>query len=176
MAKATTRKEIAMNILQRNWVTPIAAGAFLLSAVTGVLIFFHVDSGANKFVHEWLSWVLLGGALLHVFANFNGLKAHLSARRGQALVGLFAVVLALSFIPFGGEGGKPPFAAPVRALGQSSVITLAQVARVSPDQLRDRLGKAGVHVTSDQQTLAELIGPDERRQMHVLGEVFQAAE
>lgn len=50
-------------------VTPITAGAFLLSAVTGMLIFFHADSGAKKFVHEWLSWVLLAGAGLHVAVN-----------------------------------------------------------------------------------------------------------
>lgn len=37
--------------VQREWATPVAAGAFLLSAVTGVLIFFHIDSGLNKFVH-----------------------------------------------------------------------------------------------------------------------------
>lgn len=164
-----------MNI-QRNWVTPITAGAFLLSAVTGVLIFFHVDSGANKFVHEWLSWVLLAGAALHTVANFNGLKAHLSSRRGQTLVGVFVVLLALSFIPLGGGKDEPPFMAPVRALGGSNMTTLAQVARLTPEQLRDRLGKAGVRVESDQQTLAELVGSDTRRQMQVLNRVFTAVE
>ncbi|MBI4997949.1 MAG: DUF4405 domain-containing protein [Rhodocyclales bacterium] len=164
-----------MNI-QRNWVTPVTAGAFLLSAVTGVLIFFHIDSGANKFVHEWLSWILLGGALLHTAANFAGLKLHLRTRRGQALVGAFAVALVLSFIPLGGGSSEPPFMAPVRALGEANLSTLAQVAQVSPAQLRDRLGKAGVHVDSDQQTLAELVGPDARRQMKVLGSVFKPVE
>jgi hypothetical protein len=164
-----------MNI-QRNWVTPITAGAFLISAVTGVLIFFHIDSGANKFVHEWLSWVLLGGALLHTTANFAGLKMHLRTRQGQALVGVFAVALALSFIPLGGGKSESPFMAPVRALGESNLTTLAQVAQVSPAQLRDRLGKAGVHVDSDQQTLVELVGPDARRQMQVLGKVFTPVE
>lgn len=164
-----------MNI-QRSWVTPITAGAFLLSAVTGVLIFFHVDSGANKFVHEWLSWVLLGGALLHTTANFAGLRVHLNSRRGQALVGIFVVALALSFIPLGGGKDEPPFMAPVRALGASNLTTLAQVAQVTPEQLRDRLGKAGVHVDSERQTLAELVGPDVRRQMNVLGRVFKPVE
>jgi peptidoglycan/LPS O-acetylase OafA/YrhL len=163
-----------MNI-QRNWVTPVTAGAFLLSAVTGVLIFFHVDSGANKFVHEWLSWVLLGGALLHTVANFSGLRMHLRSRRGQALVGIFVIALVLSFIPVGG-GSEPPFVAPVRALGEANLTTLAQVAQVTPAQLRNRLGKAGVHVDTDQQTLAELVGPDVRRQMQVLGKVFAPVE
>jgi hypothetical protein len=162
--------------LQRNWVTPVTAGAFLLSAVTGVLIFFHVDSGANKFVHEWLSWVLLGGALLHTTANFAGFKAHLSSRRGQALVGIFVVALALSFIPLGGGKSEPPFMAPVRALGESNMTTLAQVAQVTPVQLCERLAKAGVQASSDQQTLAELVGPDTHKQMNVLGRAFKPVE
>jgi hypothetical protein len=164
-----------MNI-QRNWVTPVTAGAFLLSAVTGVLIFFHVDSGANKFVHEWLSWILLGGALLHTLANLNGLKAHLRSRRGQVLIGVFVVALVLSFIPLGGGKSEPPFMAPVRALGESNLVTLAQVAQVTPVELRNRLGKAGVHVDSDQQTLTELVGTDTRRQMQVLGKIFKPVE
>ena len=72
-----------MNV-QRSWATPIAAGAFLLSAVTGVLIFFHVDSGLNKAAHEWLSWLLLGGVVLHVLANLGGFKRHFATRGGLA--------------------------------------------------------------------------------------------
>mgnify|MGYP006339522549 CR=1 FL=1 len=51
--------------LQRDWITPITMGAFGLLAATGVLMFFHIDSGLNEAVHEWLSWVLLGGVALH---------------------------------------------------------------------------------------------------------------
>lgn len=164
-----------MNI-QRKWVTPVTAGAFLLSAVTGVLIFFHVDSGANKFVHEWLSWVLLGGALLHTIANFNGLRAHLSARLGQTLVGIFVVALVLSFVPLGGGKDEPPFVAPMRALGQANLATLAQVAQLTPQEMRERLGRAGFRAESDQQTLVELVGNDTRKQMQVLGRVFKPAD
>jgi hypothetical protein len=94
--------------IQRNWVTPLAAGAFLLSAVTGILMFFHFDSGLNKLAHEWLSWVLLGAVALHVTANFDGFKRHLGTRRGQLLVGLFALVLLSSFVG-SGEKDEPPF-------------------------------------------------------------------
>jgi hypothetical protein len=33
--------------IRRDWVTPITAGAFLVSAAAAVLIFFHGESGAN---------------------------------------------------------------------------------------------------------------------------------
>ena len=95
-----------MNV-QRSWATPIAAGAFLLSAVTGVLIFFHVDSGLNKAAHEWLSWLLLGGVVLHVLANLGGFKRHFASRGGLAVMGAFALALALSFIAPAAEGLQP---------------------------------------------------------------------
>lgn len=157
--------------IQREWATPIAAGAFLLSAVTGVLIFFHVDSGLNKAAHEWLSWVLLGGVALHVIANFGGFKRHLDARRGQLLMGVFALVLLLSFFA-PGEKGEPPFAPPIRALSAAPLTTLAQVAGLTPEQLRERLVKAGLQPVSDQQSLSELTGPDLRRQVQTINGIL----
>jgi peptidoglycan/LPS O-acetylase OafA/YrhL len=155
-------------IIQREWVTPITAGAFLLSAATGILMFFHADTGLNKAAHEWLSWVLLGGVALHAMANFAGFKRHLGTRRGQVLVGVFALALLFSFAPLG-KKGEPPFAAPIRALSQAPLATLAQVAQVSPEQLRERLMMAGLQPKSDQQSLSDLVGPDTRKQILVLG-------
>ena len=161
--------------IQRNWVTPITAGAFLLSAVTGVLIFFHVETGANKFMHEWLGWVLLGGAALHVVANLGGFKSHLATVRGKTLIGVFVLALAVSFIPLGGVD-EPPFVQPIRALSQAPLSTLAQVAQTTPENLRDRLLKEGLQPTSDQQSLSDLIGTDIRKQMQLLGKIMAAAE
>lgn len=161
--------------IQREWATPVAAGAFLLSAATGVLIFFHVDSGLNKVAHEWLSWVLLGGVVLHVIANFGAFKRHLGNRRGQWLMGLFALVLLLSFINTG-DKNAPPFAPPLRALSAAPLTTLAQVARIPPEELRARLLKAGLQATSDQQSLNDLTGPDLRKQIQVMGTIFSGAD
>jgi hypothetical protein len=161
-----------MNV-QRSCVTPITAGAFLLSGVTGILLFFHLESGTGKFMHEWLGWVLLAVAVLHVSANYAGLKSHLSSLRGQLLFGVFVAALLVSFIPVGNDQDEP-FIPPIRALSQVSLTTLAQVAKISPDQLRDRLSKAGIQSTSDQQTLGELVGPDMRKQIHVMESVFSA--
>ncbi|MDO8988174.1 MAG: DUF4405 domain-containing protein [Sideroxyarcus sp.] len=155
-------------IIQRNWVTPLAAGAFLLSAVTGVLIFFHVDSGANKFVHEWLSWVLLVGVALHVVANLAGLKIHLASVRGRLLIGVFAAALLASFMQFGAFSDEPPFVQPIRSLSQAPLSTLALVAKISPEQLRENLSKAGFQPVSDQQSVSDLVGSDLKQQMHVL--------
>lgn len=160
-----------MNI-QRKWVTPVTAGAFLLSATTGALIFFHLDSGANKPVHEWMGLLLIAAAILHVTANFAGLKLHLATLRGQLLIGAFVIVLLGSFTPIRNESGEPPFVQPIRALSQAPLTTLAQVAQVTPAELRARLSHAGIQSTSDAQNLSDLVGADTRKQMQVLGTVL----
>ena len=94
----------------RPWITPVVIGAFFLSAVTGVLMFFHLDSGLNKTAHEWLSWAMVIGVTLHLLLNVAAFKRYFTQTTGRVVIGLFVTVLALSFIPAGGEGSEPGFA------------------------------------------------------------------
>ena len=155
-----------MNI-KREWATPITAGAFLQSAVTGMLMFFHLDTGLNKVAHEWLSWILLLGVTLHLAVNFSGLKRYFSIRKGQLLMGFFALLLLLSFAPIG-DKNEPPFVPPLKVLAKAPLTTLALVAKRSPVQLLERLAKIGVSAQSDQQSVSDLVGDDLREQVRLL--------
>lgn len=84
--------------IDRNWVTPLTLGAFIVSAVTGVLLFFDLDSGLNELAHEWLSWVLLVGVALHGAANFQSVKKYFTQKTGLAIIAVFVLLLALSFL------------------------------------------------------------------------------
>ena len=160
----------------RPWITPVVIGAFGLSAVTGVLMFFHLDSGLNKTAHEWLSWAMVIGVSLHVLLNLPAFKRYLTQTTGRVVIGLFALVLALSFIPAGGSGGEPGFAPPVRALAKAPITVLAQVAGTSTEDLKAKLQAQGLTVTSDQQSVADLVGPDLRKQIGTISKVLPAAK
>lgn len=159
----------------RPWITPLVIGAFLLSAVTGVLMFFHLDSGLNKAAHEWLSWAMVVGVLLHVLLNLPAFKRHFNQRTGRIVVGLFALVLALSFIPAGGKGGGPAFAGPVQALARAPLPVLAQVTGRSTGEVRAALQAAGFAVTSDQQTLQDIVGTELKIQVRTLNQLLAGA-
>jgi len=79
----------------RPWITPLVIGAFLISAVTGVLMFFHLDSGLNKTVHEWLSWAMVIGVGLHVLLNVTAFKRYFTQTTGRWVMGSMALILAL---------------------------------------------------------------------------------
>ncbi|WP_157979318.1 DUF4405 domain-containing protein [Rhodoferax ferrireducens] len=166
-------KVFQMNLnAQRPWITPLVAGIFALMAVTGSLLFFHLDSGLNKTAHEWLGWAMVAGVLLHVLLNVNAFKRHLANKTGRWVMGVCAVALGLSFVPLGGAAGKPPFVAPVQALADAPLSIVAQVAGLTTAQTRERLSTAGVPSQSDTQTLKDLVGPDLGAQMRVMGKVF----
>lgn len=158
---------------QRHWITPFVIGSFLLMAVTGVLMFFHLDSGLNKSAHEWLGWAMLAAVGLHLVNNMNAFKRYFSQTTGRVVMAVFAVVLAMSFVSLNGQSSKPPFLAPIKALSQAPLNVVAQVAGMSTAQLREQLASQGIASQNDNQTLFALVGDDQRRQMETLGKLFQ---
>ncbi|WP_420209488.1 DUF4405 domain-containing protein [Candidatus Electronema sp. JC] len=153
--------------IKREWTTPVTAGAFLILAVTGLFMFFHAAPHLAKETHEWMGWVFLAAAALHLAVNFSAFKTYLAQRKGQVLLGLCALILLVSLMPFGGSG-EPPYVAPLRSLGKAPLATLAQVAQISPEQAVERLKKEGLAVQSAQQSLSELVGEDVRKQLRFM--------
>lgn len=45
-------------------------------AITGILTFFHLESGLNKTAHEWLGWLMVAGVAAHAAANWLGFKRY----------------------------------------------------------------------------------------------------
>lgn len=160
--------------IQREWATPLTAGAFGLLAVTGVLMFFHLDTGLNKAAHEWLGWVLLAGVGLHLASNFMAFQRYLRMPRPRAVLAGFVLLLGLSFLPLGGAGGEPPFVAPLATLAAAPLSVLAAVAGTSPDDMARRLAAAGLPGATASSSVLQLAGPDRKQQIRVLGQVLAA--
>ena len=161
--------------LQRQWVTPMVAGSFILMGVTGLLMFFHLDSGLNKTAHEWLGWAMVIAVVLHVMVNFQGFKNIFKTTLGKGIIGLFTAILALSFFIGGGAegGGKPPFMNSVRVLSNASISELAQVSHIDEQTLLTRLRQTGVNSASGQSTVKQLVGDDVGKQMQTLNSILK---
>lgn len=163
----------------RDWTTPVTMGAFVLMAVTGVLMFFHLDSGLNKEAHEWLSWVFLGGVGMHVYTNRAGFKRHFTVgRKGLAIVAAGALLTVASFWSPADEkaGGLPPSAMVMQVVTQAPLLEVAGLAGKSVDQVVAELQQAGFQAASAQSSLASIVGDDPRVQGEAVSLIFSGTQ
>jgi hypothetical protein len=151
-------------IPMRAWATPVTIGAFLLMAVTGVLMFFGVRGGLISEVHEWFSWLFLVGAVAHLFVNYRPLILHLRSRWGRVSIAAACLLMVAAVLPTGIQTGHRLHQAVEQAVVDAPLSTLASLAHVAPQDLESRLKAHGIAATMQQSArdLAERNGVDER--------------
>lgn len=133
--------------------TPLVTGLFLVSALSGIALFFHWSPSAFHAMHEWLSMLLLVPFILHVWRNWHPLLGYL--RRKTLLVPMaVSLLLAVPFAAVGisGPSSHPAFRA-VEAMNQARLSDLAPILQTSPEALLVSLKKSGYQVASTEETL-----------------------
>ena len=149
----------------RWWATPLTIGAFLLMAITGVLMFFEWERGLVVVVHQWSSWLLVLGASGHIVANFRPLKNHLKSRWGALSVGAFSLILIASLFSWGLVTG-PQLKRPVeQALVDAPISVLVRMSKVDAQIVAAKLSAQGIDASSEQsiRELSRKYGQDENR-------------
>lgn len=159
-------------ILKREWATPLTMGAFFLMAVTGVLMFFHIEAGLGKELHEWLGWLFITGVALHVAVNFAGFRRHFLQGPGRWIVAGFVLLTAGALLaPVEEEGGNP-----VRRMADA--VMQAPLSEVAPLADKDvataqaDLQAAGFTVAGPEQTLAQIAGKDHEAHHRAVDALF----
>ena len=145
----------------KTWATPFATGAFTISAVTGLLMFFHIEIGLVEPVHKWLSWLLMGSILAHAVSNWKHFTVYFSQKAGRGVIGVAAVVTILSLLPLSGQnkkehGKEHQGKIALQALESSSLETIALVVKTTPQNLAGQLGKSGIIVKDNSLTVKEI--------------------
>jgi hypothetical protein len=149
-------------------------GAFFLSAVTGVLMFFHLDRGLNKPAHEWLGWLMVAGVGVHAAVNWVAFKRYFKQPMGRVIVGALVLLTALSFWQPAGAPKASPARQASQALANAPLDLVAQVARRDAASLRAVLTQKGLTVPDGQPTLTEIARASQKPSTEVLALVFEA--
>lgn len=161
--------------ISREWATPLTIGSFGLMAVTGLLMFFHLDSGLNKTAHEWLGWVMVAGVALHALANWLAFKRYfVNSSLGRGILLASALLLAATFVPLpGAGGGMSPPALAIQALSRAPLVQVAPLTGRPVEQLLADLNGAGIPLSSPDQSLASVVGKDRERMGRAIGVMFK---
>lgn len=91
-----------MKIRQSFATTPVI-GTFAVIAISGILLFFHIKNKPLELIHTYIGLAFILFAVLHMAANFGGLKRYF--RGNKILLNLaicvvsIAAFLGLTFMP-----------------------------------------------------------------------------
>jgi len=155
----------------RAWATPLTIGSFLIMGVTGTLMFFHIDSGLNKLVHEWAGWAMLIGVGAHLVLNWRAFTCYFKRPLPLAIMVAGGVILGASFLQVGGGTTGNPFMLAVDAVQQAP---LSEVVALSDRPMADVLAQlqdAGFDATPDA-AIAALSQGDRAVQADLLQMIF----
>ena len=161
-----------MSMTLRNFATPLTAAAFIISASTGLMIFFDFEPGIVESVHEWMGWVLVSGAVLHLLVNWKAFTEHLRRKAGGVLIGGAVVLALLSLYPWVGEeedGRKKA----VKSLEKASLITVAGVAGSGLDQILEKLSGNGIAVRDSSNSIEEIAEQNNMEEKALFQVIFE---
>jgi len=156
----------------RKWATPVTTGAFALSAVTGILLFFHVQIGMVKVAHEWLSWIFVLGAIFHVILNRQVFMKYFSKPIARGIMIVFLVLICASLLPLGGGQRKSPVAKVTDSVVKSPLTEVAQISNRQPDEAVNALRARGISVDRTDQTIQDIAAQNHMNPVRVLDAIF----
>jgi uncharacterized membrane protein SirB2 len=168
----TRRKQRYKNQI-RQWATPFTIGAFLLTAVTGILLFFKINFGLVKPAHEWLSCLLILGSAFHLYVNWGSSIHAFSSPAGKrifALLLLLSCIAILSLSSATSEKHASNWLAD--ALAQAPLSAVTQLAHHDADAMVTILRAQGINLMSTDQTIQEIAEENNRQAMEVLALLF----
>lgn len=144
----------------RKWSTPLTIGIFVLMAVTGLLMFFHWDSGFNKLAHEWVGLLFVFAVAMHVYANFASFSKHIKQPKRSAIIAVCVGVLALSFISLPGVG-KPSPRIVIQKLVNVPIEQLVPASGKTSQDIERIFAAHGVDAVNMQHSISALAGNEQ---------------
>lgn len=161
-----------MSVKMKSWATPLAAGTFIILAVTGILMFFKINVGYIKPVHEWLSWVMVIGIVFHTIANWKSFTSYFSKKPSFTIIGAGLIITVLSvFMPSANNGN--PGMKMIKALGTAKIETIADMVGQNSDDIITKLEQKGISETGTSMTIQEIAAMNGKKEKDILWVIFQ---
>lgn len=150
----------------RNWATPLTIGSSLVMAVTGILMFFHLETMMGKVVHEWAGWLMVLGIVAHAALNWRPLTLYFKRRLAVGIIAGGVLITSLTLLPISGLGENPMQGLAMAALSAEAEV-LMQLTGHTLQEGTDILAENGI-ILAPGQSLADVTGDDRSAQFGAL--------
>ncbi len=136
-------------------------------------MFFHLDTGLNKFAHEWLGWLFLVVVILHtVLVHKKSFVSYFKRTTPLAIICAGILLTAFSFTNFGGKG-EHPFQQAARALYKAELSVSGEVLGMTSEEIRNRLEQQGLDIENSDNSLKLIAKRNGISNKEILGKVFE---
>ncbi len=140
--------------LMNKYATTFTTTLFLVSAVSGVFLFFHLYGSTFKAMHEWLSMVLLVPFVFHVAKNWRPFVTYFKRKTIYLpLVATLVASLGFGIVSTTGGAGGSPVGRVFAALENATVAEVAPLFDKSSEDLATLMRNEGYTVGADGETL-----------------------
>lgn len=93
-------------LFKREYATSLTAVTFLVIAISGVMMYFHLLDNYVKEMHEIIGLVFVGGVALHLSANWAAMKNYFPKSVFRIMAAVMLIV-AIGFIATAKSGKSP---------------------------------------------------------------------
>ncbi|MDR3494703.1 MAG: DUF4405 domain-containing protein [Ancalomicrobiaceae bacterium] len=160
---------LALRTFLLRYGTPLTAGLFLVSAGSGVALFFHIGTSIFREMHEIMSLSLLVPVGVHLWRNWNSFCNYFNrAAMPIALALSLAVAGAFAYQSGGGSGRGNPAIAFLILAQSASISDLAPVLQLDEAAALARLQSFGVAEPKASETVAAIAARSGRSGLDVM--------
>ncbi len=142
--------------LPRKLITPITGALSLVIGISGVMLFFHIEEGLVKEIHEWLGMAFAATMLAHLAINWNAFTKHFKKPTAWVTTGIVTAISTIFLVTALSNPGKSPMHKIIYSIETTAVVDLAPVFKISESEIIQRLDQAGVEIKTGQETLQQL--------------------
>lgn len=171
-----------MQKLLARWGSTLIVWSFLVTGVTGVLLFYRVHAPPTEILHIWIGMLMLAAFIPHVARNWKSFLGYF--RKTPTYVALVLTVVISAFLAYpamtgtqerGGPPGIRSLFAVSEALGSAPVGDLAPLLDTDGPGVVARLEQLGVSASGPEVTLKEAAQASGKNVNEVLGALFSAS-
>lgn len=164
------------NINTRKWSTPMIIGAGLFVAISGVLMFFHIEAPL-EFAHEWIGMVFAIGILLHVLSHWTSFRNYFRQRRPLAVIALVTIATGSLIIASAGEeGGGNLMMSVIRSVEAAPLTEVAPLLDQDAVSIVDKFHSAGFLVDSTERSIAEIATSNQVEPRELIAVLYNSSE
>ncbi len=163
-----------MSFYLRKWATPLTMATFLITAITGIVLFFHAGGQLAHVAHEWVGWAVSVVFMFHMALNWRAFTTYFKRPLAMSIMVIGVAVTIWTSWPQSTDTTMPSTRAMFGAMQNAPITTVAELAGQTPDELIAGLKAAGFEGAGPNETISKLSGGDRGLAFKALGLAFPA--